>query len=126
MNPNLIKQLFGFVLVGGVGFLVDAVMLWSLQPLLPVAVARLLSFSFALCVTWLLNSRFTFRTETGNFYRYLISQSVGVVVNYTVFFAIIIVNGNERFIAIAALAVASAVAMLFNFVAMRFWVFKPR
>ena len=53
-----------FCLVGGIGFVVDAVLLMLLHRIggLSVIPARLLSFSIALTVTWLLNRLVTFRS----------------------------------------------------------------
>ena len=66
-NPNgkAWGQFFRFGIVGGVGFLVDAGLLWLLLKLgFGYYGGRLISFLAAATTTWILNRSFTFRRES--------------------------------------------------------------
>ncbi|RWC56541.1 GtrA family protein [Mesorhizobium sp.] len=113
------QRIVRFVFAGGVGFVADAAALWlllTITPLGPLA-ARILSIGFALCVTWLLNRHLTFSPSSRGVAkegaRY---GGVGVatsIVNYLVYCAILFALPAAP--PLAALAVASLVAMTLSF-----------
>lgn len=122
-----------FLLVGGVGFLVDALVLntlifsygWGYYT------ARVASFGVAVVVTWLLNRNWTFRhrrsANRGREYRnYLLVQSCGALINFAAYSACIWVGGVFRAWPVLALAVGSVLAMGFNFLAARRYVFTGK
>ena len=108
-----------FVFAGGIGFVADAAVLWlllSVTPLGPV-VARVLSIGFALAVTWQFNRHLTFAPSSRG-----IAQEgaryggVGIatsIVNYLVYCAMLFTL--PALPPLAALAVASIVAMALSF-----------
>ncbi|RWB20419.1 MAG: GtrA family protein [Mesorhizobium sp.] len=112
-------RLARFVLAGGIGFVADAAALWlllSLTLLGPLA-ARVLSIGFALTVTWQINRHLTFAPSSRG-----IAQEgaryggVGVatsIVNYLVYCALLLALPSLP--PLAALAVASLVAMALSF-----------
>ncbi|PBC05392.1 GtrA family protein [Mesorhizobium sp. WSM3860] len=112
-------RLARFVLAGGVGFVADAAALWlllSVTPLGPLA-ARVLSIGFALTVTWQINRHLTFSPSSRG-----IAQEgaryggVGVatsIVNYLVYCALLFALPSLQ--PLAALTVASVVAMALSF-----------
>ena len=65
-NRCMIKRLFSFVVVGGIGFVTDAGLLMGLLRFtaLDPFTARLIAIAAALQVTWLLNRNFTFGKST--------------------------------------------------------------
>lgn len=108
-----------FVFAGGVGFIADAAALWLLLAITPLGpfVARILSIGFALSVTWLLNRHLTFSPSSRGMAqegaRY---GGVGIatsIVNYLVYSAILLALPAAP--PLAALAVASLVAMTLSF-----------
>ena len=113
------QRIVRFVFAGGVGFVADAAALWlllTITPLGPLA-ARIVSIGFALFVTWLLNRHLTFspsrRGAAKEGARY---GSVGVatsIVNYLVYCAILF--ALPAMPPLAALAIASLVAMALSF-----------
>lgn len=119
-----------FVVVGGIGFLVDAAVLTLLvnangwNPFY----ARLASFAVAVTATWLLNRRYTFahrrrhRTHT-EYSRYVLVQSLGAALNFAVYALCLAGAPWLRELPILALAAGSVVAMGFNFWAMQWLVF---
>jgi putative flippase GtrA len=112
-------RLSRFVLVGGIGFLVDAgvlALLLTATPLGPLA-ARIVSIGVALTATWMLNRTVTFRPSGRGLAREgLRYGGVGVatsLVNYLAYSAILLaVPGTPP---LAALAVASLAAMALSF-----------
>ena len=131
-HRKLARELLRFGLVGAIGFLVDAAVLyvlvsWHVHPLL----ARSVSFPTALLATWLLNSRWTFgeyRDENSQVRQalgYVIVQCVGSAANYVVFALCLPITGASSLGAVAALAIGSAVGLFVNFVGSRLLVFRP-
>jgi putative flippase GtrA len=107
------------VLVGGIGFLVDAgvlALLLTATPLGPLA-ARIASIGVALTATWMLNRAVTFQPSRRGLAREgLRYGGVGFatsLVNYLVYSAILLaVPGTPP---LAALAIASLAAMALSF-----------
>lgn len=128
-------QEFGrFAVVGGVGFCVEFLILsvlyrgmgWS-----PIR-ARLVSFSLAVTVTWVLNRCYTFpsasrsRSRGLEYSSYLAVQGVGAAINFAIYSAILLSTGPAVVPPEAALVVAAAAALLWNYLASRRYVFAPK
>jgi putative flippase GtrA len=118
------QRLYRFVVVGTVGFLVDASVLVMLVKFSGINVhfARLISFVTAVTITWIANRLFTFadrksRYLAGEWLRYIFVNSVGGLINLLVFSALIVAHPSFEQTPVIPLAVASLVAMFFNFVA---------
>jgi putative flippase GtrA len=123
-----------FVVVGGIGFIVDAGILAVLVHGYQWGdyTARLVSFAVAVTVTWALNRSYVFnRNRTLNrrseYTRYLTVQIMGMAINFLVYSLCIASNELMDQWPVLALAVGSAVALLFNFTGARMFVFigKP-
>jgi putative flippase GtrA len=119
-----------FVLVGTVGFIVDAAILAALVHGYDWGdySARLISFAVAVTVTWVLNRSFVFaggRTtdKRSEYTRYLAVQGTGMAINFLVYSICISTNAFMDQWPVAALAVGSVVALLFNFAGARLFVF---
>ena len=113
------SRLARFVFAGAVGFVADAAALWLLLAVTPLGpfVARVLSIGFALCVTWQINRHLTFSPSSRG-----VAQEgaryggVGIatsIVNYLVYCAILF--ALPAMPPLAALAIASLVAMALSF-----------
>jgi putative flippase GtrA len=122
-----------FVVVGGIGFLVDAAILTLLAETtrLGLIVPRLVSFPAALSVTWYLNRVWTFQRArdqkaVSQYSRYALVQIAGSLLNLVVYIAAI-GHGPTWFrgVVIVPLAIASGVAMFFNFMGAKHWAFSP-
>lgn len=129
---RLESSFYAFVVVGTVGFVVDAAILSGLIYLyeLNPYQARVISYIIALLVTWSLNSKWTFRNRVARkthheFYLYSAIQTIGVAINYGVYVWIISIFSWLFFNPVFALAVGSVVAMGFNYLTLRYIVFKP-
>lgn len=130
---GLRRELFGFVLVGGVGFLVDATLVLLLSQYMNVYLARLLSFAVALTVTWLLNRSWVFtaagrsaRARAAEYSRYVVVQCSGAAVNLAVFSLLIFLFEILKSWLLIPLAAGSLVGMFVNYYGMRVWVFAMK
>lgn len=116
--------------------MVDAAILLALtrwanwQPL----PARVISFLGAVTVTWWINRHFAFddrrarelNTAVVEYWRYLISQSMGALLNLGIFAAALWLQPAWKTQPIWALAIASACALFFNYYVMGRFVFTHR
>ncbi len=126
------SRLLRYVLVGGIGFLVDAgVLSWLVAAELANPVlARCLSFPPAVLVTWALNRRLVFSSSARStaeraheYGRYFAVQLFGALVNLGVYTLLVTHLATLRAWPVGALAAGSAVALAFNFLGARYWVF---
>jgi putative flippase GtrA len=121
-----------FVVIGGIGFIVDAGVLTALASGagLDLYVSRLLSFTAATAVTWALNRGFTFASTNPRrgqeYLRYVTVQIVGALINLGVFVLLIQRCAWMADVPALPLAAGSIVAMVFNFVGARYLVFAER
>ncbi|MDP6437183.1 MAG: GtrA family protein [Gammaproteobacteria bacterium] len=119
-----------FVVVGGIGFIVDASILATLIHGYGWGdyTARIVSFTVAVTVTWYLNRRYAFpATQTPDrkkeYTRYLTVQGSGMAINILVYSLCISTSELMDTWPVLALAVGSAVALIFNYVGSRLFVF---
>lgn len=119
-----------FLAIGAVGFAVDGGLLLAMTEAMgwPVLGARLLSFSVAVTVTWLLNRVLTFRhlasaRRLREWRRYVAVNSVGAAINLGVFTALVWTVPWLHSSPLAAFALASAAALAFNFLGSRSFAF---
>jgi putative flippase GtrA len=114
-----VNRLVRFIFAGGVGFVADATALWLLLAVTPLGpfVARVISIGFALSVTWLINRHLTFSPSSrGIAHEGARYGGIGIatsIVNYLVYCAILFALPSVP--PLAALAVASLVAMTLSF-----------
>jgi putative flippase GtrA len=125
------RKLPGFVVVGAVGFLIDAGILTLLITGfgLDHYSARAISFTVAVTFTWFMNRRWVFEKSTASmsvreYYSYLFVQAVGALINLTVFVAVIEIVPKLTNIPVIPLAVGASAALLFNFRASSRFVFS--
>lgn len=127
------KQFAAFGAIGTVGFVVDAGVLTLLSQAagIDIYLSRLVSFTVAVLVTWLLNRSLVFKTrhaesrqkrrELG---RYFLVQAGGAIVNLAAFAALVWFYPQLRAIPVVPLAAGAVLALLFNFSGSRLWVFE--
>lgn len=124
-----------FAAVGVVGFIVDGGLLQATVTGLemdPIQ-ARAISFPAAVFVTWLLNRAFTFRNHDegktsawGSAFRYLLVSVAGTLINFVTYAMLIMEIEALRPVPIIPLALASIVAMVFNYAGNRYFTFRSR
>lgn len=132
-----IKQIFRFGLVGGTGFLVDALILQTLlsSGLGEPFTARIISIGIAALVTWRLNRAFTFKSEDDNQVaegqtakgqaaegaRYGSIVAISSAINYLIYATLLLVFPNLT--PLWALATASVGAMFLSYLGFSRFVF---
>ncbi|MBD9499647.1 GtrA family protein [Pseudomonas sp. BGr12] len=125
-------EIMRFVVVGGFGFCIDGGLLTLLMSQgMDVMPARAISFSLAVSFTWLLNRVWTFSSPERmssrfEYVLYFSVQVLGALINLSVFFVLMREFPGLKAIPILPFAVASGIAMFFNFFASKFIVFKVR
>lgn len=122
---------FRFVIVGGTGFVVDAIVLSALVKLAGVdpLLARAVSFSTALFCTWAFNRGWSFAAtrsarvlpEAG---RYVAVQLTGGAANLAVYAAMVRMIPGLHGDVLLPLAAGSAVGIGINYLGSRFLVFR--
>lgn len=119
-----------FLVIGGIGFFVDAgvlllLMLWGGD----AYISRLISFAAAVIVTWWGNRTWTFNDRIDQpkhkeFSAYLLVQSCGAGINYGIYALVLSILGTTPLQALIALASGSVIALFFNFYGARNAVFQ--
>jgi len=122
-----------FALVGSIGFLADAGVLTLLVSVFDGGVysSRIMSFSVAVTITWILNKNFTFyQPDTPNFSKtyvyYILIQVTGSIVNLGIYALMLSAFKSLAASPVIALAIGSAVAMLSNYSLSRKFVFNAK
>lgn len=127
----MLKQFIKFGIVGSIGFIIDASVLLLLVEKFSFSIeySRVFSFLIAVFVTWFLNRNFTFSkaqkfNKKGEYFLYLIIQSIGVLLNYLIFIALINYNVFFKEYLIISLAISSIIVMSFNFYMLKIKIYK--
>jgi putative flippase GtrA len=116
-----------FCAVGAIGFAVDAGVLMALLALYPDALigARLVSILVALTLTWALNRRHTFGSRDpkliAEWSRFAGVNGLGAALNFATYSALLYAFPSMP--PLAALAAGSALALAFNYLGSRRFVF---
>jgi putative flippase GtrA len=125
------RKLPGFVVVGAIGFLIDAGILTLLMTgfELDHYSARAISFTVAVTFTWYMNRRWVFEKSTASmsgreYSSYIVVQVIGALINLSVFVAVIEIVPSLTNIPVIPLAVGAIAALLFNFSASSRFVFS--
>jgi len=134
LGVSFLRRLPGFVLVGAIGFLIDAGILTALMTGFGFGPygARAISFTVAVTATWYMNRRWVFertgvRMSGREYTSYLLVQVIGAVINLSVFVAAIEFVPRLANTPVIPLALGAAVALIFNFNASSRFVFsEPR
>ena len=131
--PQVYVQFIKFGMVGTVGFVVDASVLYGLLTLLSLDpyIGRLVSFAAAATVTWLLNRHFTFRGSprsgaAGQWMRFVSVVGFGGAVNYTVYALLIASDLGLLSMPLVGVAAGSLSGWAINFTLSRTLVFNGR
>ena len=120
-------QVSRFLLVGGLIFIVDGLVLFTLIKAfsLPPLVSRIVSCTVALMAAFYLHARFTFLVSPsrGTLFRYLISQSLSAGLNFSVY-AVWLVYGYSYQAPMIGLTIGSISATIFNYFVNKYFVYR--
>jgi putative flippase GtrA len=125
-------QALAFGVVGVVGFIVDASVLWvAIRCGLGLYGGRLVSYLAAVTATWALNRRYTFsRSRSRNAFRewgsFVVSQLSGAAVNFIIYAAMAHFMPLVARYPVIGVAAGSLGGMVINFAVARAYVFKRR
>ncbi len=130
-RPRELHQLFRFLLVGGIGFVVDGSALLLLVHAAHVSPiwARIPSFLIAVTVTWWLHRNFTFGAarHTAPSIRewlfFMLANALGNGLNLCLYWLMV---WKFSWAPLAALALASVTAAAINYHVSSQWVFRRR
>jgi putative flippase GtrA len=133
MWQNHPTEFLRFCLVGGMAFMIDAMILeFLVWAGLPALVARVVSIGVALQFSYLLHSRFTFRDHArsgaSTWLSFISSNLIGAIINYGVFCLVLYAQlvESEQISRLMALVAGTAVALFFNYWANRRFVFSRK
>lgn len=124
------RQLVRFAFAGGVGFLVDAGVLYLMLWLgLGYYAGRAVSFLCAVWATWQINRRYTFtstrrRSPLSEWWRYLAAMSAGGGVNYAAYSSVVALLRPAPWLPLFAVAAGSIAGLAINFATAKWWVFR--
>lgn len=125
---RLKKDFIKFCVVGTIGFLVEAAIIqivkWIWIDFL--LYVRFVSFPTALFVTWILNRVFVFESNNSKVkevVKYVIVQVLGALLNISVYSILIIYSLFFFNYPVLALAIGSIVALFWNYIFSKIWVF---
>jgi len=128
MDLGVWQHLSRFLQVGGVGFAIDAGVLWLLvYPFgLPPVPSRAVSFFVTICVTFVLNAKYTFAVpmRSASMTWYVVIQAVGAAINFLSFSWLVLYGPLENR-PLLSLVVGSVLAAAHNFTMMRRFAFRP-
>lgn len=124
------EEILRFALVGAVGFAVDGSILVTLFQLLDweILSSRLISFSAAATVTWLLNRLFTFSHRKSSrrlfeWSRYVAVNTLGAVINLGIFLWLMQYLPETGIYPLFGLGVAASISLLANYLGSKYIAF---
>ncbi|MBO3276810.1 GtrA family protein [Pseudomonas schmalbachii] len=130
-QPSPARRFLLFAIGGGLGFVVDSLVLHGLLHLgANLYTGRLLSFLCAVLATWLFNRNRTFRERRSNHgllgeaLRYLLAMSAGGALNLSCYALLVHYWELARNWPVLAVAVGCLAGMLVNFASSSLWVFR--
>ncbi len=121
-------ELTRFIIIGGVSFIIDTIILYALRQQLGLALARVCSFSIVVCLTWGLNRIYTFRSQDKQYTReWLRYTGVNIIAGSINLFGFIYLTYHNAFFhhyPFLALIIITAISASFNFMAQKSFVFR--
>ena len=117
------RQLLVFMVIGAVGFAVEAAVLTLTTVVfeLNVYLARVPGFLLAVTFTWLANRKLTFsqrqqKNKRVQGIQYLVTQVGGALINWLVYMSILFFYPSLQTIPILPLAIGAIFGLVFNFI----------
>jgi len=118
---KVIKEIIVFGLVGALGFMIDAAVLYLLKSSLGLYLGRAISFFCAVIVTWILNRSLTFKGEKRKrrlvfeFMHYMVLMLIGGLFNVGTYYLMVHQSELVKIYPIIGVAAGSIIGMFVNF-----------
>ena len=118
LSPTLLKRLFRFALVGGIGFIVDVGLTLGLihQGADPYS-SRILGLALAMLTTWRLNRALTFgpsdTTQASEGVRYFVVAILTALLNYLIYAGLLL--SISGMMPVFAVVLATGVSMIASY-----------
>lgn len=118
---KLIREVIFFGMVGALGFLIDAGVLYLLKSSLGLYVGRAVSFFCAVFITWVLNRTLTFKGKKrerkvfGEFMHYLFLMLIGGMFNVGTYYLMLHQSELVKAFPVIGVAAGSIIGMFVNF-----------
>lgn len=119
---------FYFVIIGSLGFLIDATIFYLFSFQFDIFISRFFSIITAMMFTWLANRLFTFKMDScitvGEFLKYIVVNGIGALINFGIFIFLCKFSVFLSKYFIIAMIFSTLIAMLNNFIFSKVFVFK--
>ncbi|WP_194712473.1 GtrA family protein [Noviherbaspirillum soli] len=130
LNRRTLRQFWRFGIAGGIGFVVDVLVLYIAVALgSGVYLGRVMSFFCATFATWQVNRNFAFATATtmsawAEWWRYVLAVLGGGLVNYLLFSLAVATLRPSPLLPMISVAIGSIGGMVVNFISTKVLVFR--
>lgn len=130
LNRHILRQFWRFGIAGGIGFLVDVLVLYIAVALgSGVYLGRVVSFFCATFATWQVNRNFAFAAATRmsawtEWWRYVLAVLGGGLVNYLLFSLAVATLPPSPLLPMVSVAIGSVGGMVVNFISTKMLVFR--
>jgi putative flippase GtrA len=131
LNMSDMSRFMRFGLVGALGFVVDAGVMQLLVSFAGMGAieSRAVSIPTAVFATWLLNRSFTFGKTSedpalASLLRYAAVSAGGATINFLVYTALVLASSTLAAWPMIPLAIASIVALVFNYLGSKHFAFR--
>lgn len=130
LNRHILRQFWRFGIAGGIGFLVDVLVLYIAVALgSGVYLGRVVSFFCATFATWQVNRNFAFAAATTmsawtEWWRYVLAVLGGGLVNYLLFSLAVATLPPSPLLPMVSVAIGSVGGMVVNFISTKMLVFR--
>lgn len=130
LNRHTMRQFWRFGIAGGIGFVVDVLVLYIAVALgSGVYIGRVMSFFCATFATWQVNRNFAFTAATAlsawaEWWRYVLAVLGGGLVNYLLFSLAVATLPPGPLLPMISVAIGSIGGMAVNFVSTKVLVFR--
>lgn len=130
MGKASLWEAFRFALVGGIGFIIDAGLLFVFTRLLELDpyLWRLFSFLSASVVTWALHRYYTFKFVASDpvrqWMRFAVFNGIGGALNFMIYSLLLLFGDVPLNDPMVAIVISSIIAYIYNFTVSKFLVFS--
>lgn len=130
LNKHTVRQFWRFGIAGGIGFVVDVLVLYVAVTLgSGVYLGRVTSFFCATFATWQVNRNFAFAAARSvsawvEWWRYVLAVLGGGLVNYLLFSVAVETLPPSPLLPMVSVAIGSVGGMLVNFISTKVMVFR--